>query len=151
MSFAMVPILLPKNQLDPAKLLKVVENSLTAIAKDVKVDFDTTTRTWRKRPVFIVVTSPYKRVVSTDDDVYRFLARGTSIRYATMSADFRPKTRSRYIGSNIGKGGAVFISKKYPKPGIQAREWEDEIKKKWDAEAPVIVQRMIDAALPPKS
>lgn len=149
MTVAMKAILLPKNALDPQKLLRAVENALTGTAQSIKVDFDTTTRTWQKRPVFTIQVAPFQRIIGTDDDVYRYVSRGTSIRYALMSGDFAPKTRNRYLGSNVGKGGVVSISKKHPRPGIQAREFEQAVQDKYNKEFPVNVQRAIDAALPP--
>lgn len=142
-------VVLPKNNLDPKKLLRAVENALTGTAKSIKVDFDTTTRTWRERPTFTINQAPFQRIIGTEDDIYRYVSRGTSIRYATMMPGFAPKTRNRYLGSNMGKGGVAFVSKKHPKPGIKAREFEQAVQEKWQKEFPRQVQRAIDAELPP--
>lgn len=146
MSFGTV--IIPKKLLfDTKALARAVENTLTGAAKDVKIDFDVTTRTWKERPKFTIRKQPGMRTISTDSDIYRFVARGTRVRYATMSDDFRPKTRVGWIGSNKGRGGMVFVDKRFPKPGIKARGWEKLIKKKWDKELPVIMQRAIDAEI----
>lgn len=143
-------VLIPRNNLDPKKLLRAVENTLTMTAKAVKVDFDTTTRTWKDQPEFTIEKAPFQRIVATDSDIYRFVTRGTSIRYATMMPGFAPKTAVRLIGSMAGKGSKAFVSKKHPKPGIKAREFEEAISDKWQKELPEQMQRAIDAELPPK-
>jgi hypothetical protein len=146
----MAAVLIPRNNLDPKRLLRAVENTLTMTAKAVKVDFDTTTRTWKERPEFTIEKAPFERIVGTDSDIYRFVTRGTSIRYATMMPGFSPKTSVRMIGSSGGKGGVAFISKKHPKPGIKAREFEETIGTKWQKEMPAQMQRAIDAELAPR-
>lgn len=138
-------VIFPKSVLaDPRAVVRVVENALTALAYNVKVDFDTTTQTWQKRPLFTIEKSPGKRVVATKSDIYRFISRGTRIRYAVMTPDFAPKTRTGYIGSNKGKGGLAFVGK-VPLPGIEAREFEEVIGKKAEQAAAVVVQRAIDS------
>lgn len=145
---AVVTIKLPKSAIpDPKRLIRAVESAMTGTAKAVKVDFDVTTQTWKDRPEFTIEKSPLERRVYTEDDIYRYVSRGTSIRYAHMSDDFAPKTRNGWIGSNKGKGGLAFISKKNPRPGIKAREFEKVIGEKWQKEFPVNLQRAIDAEL----
>lgn len=138
-------VIFPKSVLaDPRAVVRVVENALTALAYNVKVDFDVTTQTWKDRPAFTIEKSPGKRVVATKSDIYRYVSRGTRVRYAVMTPDFAPKTRTGYIGSNQGKGGLAFIGKR-PLPGIKAREFEEVIGKKVQKEAPIVVQRAIDS------
>lgn len=138
-------VIFPKSVLaDPRKVVRAVENALTGLAYNAKVDFDTTTQTWTDRPTFTIEKSPGKRVVATRSDIYRFVSRGTRVRYAVMTPGFRPKTRVGYLGSNKGVGGMAFVGK-VPLPGIQAREFEETVRKKAEKEAPIIVQRAIDA------
>lgn len=141
----MRPIVLKGTGLDAAKILRAVENGLDAAAKGAQTDFRVTTRTWNHKPDFNIERSPGRRVVATDDDIYFYLDEGTRVRYATMTANFRPKSRVRFIGSNIGRGGVLFISRKRPRPGIKAREFSDVIHKKWDRELPLTLQRAINA------
>ena len=139
-------VILPKKLLfDTKKIARAIENGLDGAAKDVKVDFDVTTQTWKTRPEFKIESQPGERKVFTDNDIYRFITRGTRVRYATMSADFQPKTRPLFIGSNKGRGGVVRISKLHPRPGIKAREYEQTIGEKWRKLLPKILQRAIDA------
>lgn len=138
-------VLLPKRALaNPKRLLRAIENTLTAAAKAAKVDFDATTYTWHNLPKFEIEKSPGKRIVYTTSDIYRYVSRGTKVRFAVMSDDFRPKTRPGYIGSNLGRGGKVGMSR-VPLPGIEARDFEKVIARKWRQELPKQFQRMIDA------
>lgn len=138
-------VIFPKSVLaDPRKVVRAVENALTGLAYNAKVDFDTTTQTWKDRPTFTIEKSLGKRVVATKSDIYRYISRGTRVRYAVMTPGFAPKTRTGYIGSNKGVGGMAFVGK-VPLPGIQAREFEEVIGKKAEKQAPIVVQRAIDA------
>lgn len=115
----------------------------------VKKDFEKTTATWKEKPEFETsvkvgnvaggklakqVTGSASGIsleVSTDSAIYLYLDEGTEVRYATMSKDFRAKTRPRFIGSRRGRGRKLFVSKKHPRPGIKAREFTKTIAKKW--------------------
>lgn len=72
-----------------------------------------------------------------------WLDQGTKDRYATMTKDFKPKTEHRVIGSKAGRGGVAYVSVHVPRPGIQAREWNDEIKKRLEPR----VQKKLDTAI----
>jgi hypothetical protein len=134
-----------KVALDTESMLRAIENTLDGAAKDIKIDFDVTTQTWRTRPDFTIDKSEGRRLVSTDNEIYGYLDRGTSVRYATMSGDFAPKTRSGFIGSNAGRGGVLNVSRLHPRPGIEARKFAEAIQKKWDGQMQTIFQRAIDA------
>jgi hypothetical protein len=141
----MVAVIPREPFLDGRAILRAVENTLQASAMDAKIDFDTTTTTWLARPEFKIEKRVGSRKVFTNDAIYAFLNYGTRVRYATMSPGFRPKTRSRYLGSNVGTGGMVFVRTDIPRPGIDAREFDLAVKEKWDRELPVLLQRAIDA------
>ncbi len=134
-----------KVALDTEAMGRAIENTLDALAKDIKIDFDVTTQTWHDRPEFGIDKSEGRRLVATDNEIYGYLDRGTSVRYATMSQDFAPKTRTGFIGSNAGRGGVVRVSRLHPRPGIQARNFAAAIQKKWDAQMQTIFQRAIDS------
>ncbi len=138
--------IVPRGNLpDGAQMARVIENTLTAVALDVQVDFGVTVQTWKHKPKFSIKRERYKRTVSTSDKVYKFVTRGTKVRRALMSPDFMPKTRTGWIGSNKGRGGVVFISKRLKLPGIKAREFEETIQAKWKKLMPKVFQRAIDA------
>lgn len=64
--------------------------------------------------------------------VYYFLNEGTTVRYATMTPDFNPKSRVRWLGSGPGAGYLASVDVRRPRAGIAARHWDEEIKKKYD-------------------
>ncbi|RLC88773.1 MAG: hypothetical protein DRJ03_01610 [Chloroflexi bacterium] len=109
------------------------------------------TRTWKgtkprfKREIKVdrgnlrLTTLPYGNPKAVNK--FRWLNEGTRVRHAVMSKDFRPKTRHRTIGSRRGRGGMVFVSRKIRQPGIKAREWTDEIRKRRTPKFRVKVER----------
>jgi len=115
----------------------VIETVVTAMRDDVnpllRREFAKTTATWRDQPTFtsgVTVTGvAVVGEVATDNKIYRFVSGGTRVRYATMTPDFVAKTRPRVIGSGPGQGGVAFISRKHPRPGIEAREFAETIAK----------------------
>ena len=145
MADSMLRVFIPSgNFLDGEAIVRAVENGLSEAAAAAKVDFEVTTATWDNKPDFKVDQEEGYRLIYTDDDQYGYVNKGTKVRRAVMSPGFRPKTRFRFIGSNKGAGGVVFISKKLNLPGIEAREFDLAIKEKWDKELPVALQRAID-------
>jgi len=98
----------------------------------VHTDFLLTVKTWKTKPVFQKTVKDARKAikgqVSTDNDIYRYVSAGTKVRYATMSMDFAAKTRPGSISSGSGRGGVLFVNKKYPRPGIEARKFDKQIK-----------------------
>lgn len=126
--------------LDPTILGRAAIRYKTAMKKELDREleiqgnmFRKTVRTWRHPVIFRkkIIDTPnlLTGYIGTDDRIYKFLAFGTKVRYATMSKSFRPKTKVRYIGSTAGAGNPdpLFVSKRVPRPGIEARLWVDEI------------------------
>lgn len=58
---------------------------------------------------------------------FEWVNRGTRVRFATMSKDWKSKTRPGVIASYHGSGRLLFVSRKHPRPGIQARNFTDII------------------------
>lgn len=94
-------------------------------------DFKESTRTWSFDVAFrhdVRITADGLDItVYTDDEIYGFVNNGTSVRYATMSDDFVPKTEPGWIGSGPGAGRMLFVNKKVPRPGIEARHFDELI------------------------
>lgn len=137
----------PEGMMSAEKTLQAIENQLDMTAAAAQVDFQVTTATWNHKVVFNVMKKKGIRHIFTEDKIYFFLNFGTSVRYATMSLNFRPKSRPGAIRSNKGRGGVLFISKARPRPGIKARKWDEAIQQKWDKEFPTQIQRAIDSAI----
>lgn len=77
--------------------------------------------------------------VGTDAQVNKFvwLDKGTRIRWAVMSKDWRSKTRPGRLNSGPGSGRVVIAGRRAmqarniaPRPGIQARNWTELVAKR---------------------
>ena len=151
-------VILPKKPVfDAKKMQGVITSTLNGVAKGVKVDFDVTTQTWQHRPTFTISSpSTYEREISTSDDVYAMLEKGTKphvirpksargiLRFTTP---FRAKTVPNAIRSNKGsRGNTPVVARVVHHPGTKARLWSKAIKKKWDQHIGSTFQRAIDSA-----
>ena len=120
--------------------------------------------TWDDPPT-IVATSPkyaggeihYEvRVAGTDQqrNKWLWLDKGTKVRYATMTSDFKRKTAPRRLTSTAGtspsRDGVAIVSKKYPRPGIQARQWSSIINRRLRDRLRKNIPRAIREGLEPK-
>ena len=131
-----------KDAPDYSKFAQIeVKKAFKAEAKIVKRMFERTTKTWSDKPKFErkIKISPrfFSLKVFTDSNVYFYLVKGTKIRWAIMSSDFQGKSYKRVLGSRPGRGGAVIVGKKAmqarnipPQPGIEATEWDLEIRER---------------------
>lgn len=139
----MVDVLLkmigPKSVFSDA-IFDEVDEEFDKEAEIVLKMFKKITRTWNRKPRFMVKG---RRVFLGDIDLtigpdittkagekFVYLDQGTSVRHAVMSNPFVPKSRVRKIGAWRGRGGAVFVSRQVRQPGIEARKWTDEIRKR---------------------
>lgn len=145
MTLRLRAIIPPKILLDAEAMSRAIENTLDNTAKNIKVDFDVTTQTWNERPDFEIEKRAGYRFIGTENEIYGYLNFGTRVRYALMSPDFSPKTRRGYIGSNKGRGGVILVSRRHPRPGIEAREFDKAVQAKWEGLMQNTFQRAIDA------
>ncbi len=143
---------------DIKKMKQVVNNAMDGAALGAKVDFDTTTRTWRRRPKFLIKKPKFGvRDIYTINEIYAYLNYGTRAhripkgtggkRLAFFRTGFRPKTRAGYIGSNKGsRASSNFVRPKSVRhPGNKPREFDIVIQKKWQKQLSKTLQRAIDA------
>lgn len=149
------PIKLRGDMLDVKKLRRVIDNALDGAAKATKVDFDTTTQTWKNRPTFTIDADGHERTVATDSEIYGYVDEGTEphvivakspTRPLTFGVGGRPKTAPRVIGSRPGARGATIVrAQTVNHPGTAPRAFTDTIKSKWDDKLADTIQRSIDA------
>lgn len=115
-----------------------IDAALALLADGVQTEGETqqklyrkTTATWKSKPDHELEFSRDKKEIIatniTDNRIYYFLHEGTKVRYAILSRDWKSKTTPRRLSSGSGRGRVVFISRKLPQPGIEAREWTDVI------------------------
>lgn len=139
-----------------AESARAVTNAMTAIAKNIKVDYDVTTQTWDNRPtVQIAGSGPSERTITVESDIYAMLEGGTKAhmirprraKVLAFRSPFRSKTVPNQIMSRPGSTGAteVFSKRGVRHPGTKPRNWSKVIAAKWRKQAPIIMQRAIDA------
>lgn len=147
MKIQIQPIPVSKGFLDPRRLERALENFLDAGAENLRIDFQTTTQTWKHPVVFEIKKESYARWVFTRNRIYKFVSGGTRVRYATMTPGFTPKTRTGHIGSGPGSGGVLYVNRRRPRPGIRAREFPKAINAKWSKRWKSLFLRMQADAL----
>lgn len=120
------------------------------IGKEVEPRFQSTVKDFNSPPDFDVdIDEGPKAVigtVSTNDETYYYLTRGTRVRYAVMSADFQAKTRPGTLPSRPGRGGFVTLTKN-PLPGIKARDFDKIIKARTEKKFLQIAKRKLREAV----
>lgn len=135
-------------QMKVDKLLEEMRNGVKKQAGFSNVQFGLTYKTWQHKPTFKEEFDESKKEMAgsaltsgegSSQNPYPFITKGTSVRFARMTDNFSPKTTKRTIGSSSGKGGVLYIDKRRPLPGIEAREFEEEIAKR---EQPKFRKRM---------
>jgi hypothetical protein len=122
----------PSRTLSAAMLTNALVKGVGNTAKYAQDQFKLTTKTWEEHhPAFskVINTSAYEITfeVGTSDLIYFFLARGTRVRRAALSRNWISKTAPNWVGSGPGMGQVTSISRRYNYPGIEARNWDDEI------------------------
>lgn len=102
----------------------------------IKKDFDATTATWQDHHPRFTIERKFAGGniifrITTRDEVWGHLNRGTDRRWALMSHDFSPKTVPRQLTSYPGSGKVLYRGPaemraagiSWAQPGIEAREW----------------------------
>ncbi len=149
--------MLPKKLIsDPAKMAKVIQNTLNEQALAVKIDFEVTVQTWGDPASFTVVApSPFVREIGTGDSIYSMLNAGTKphaiLPKRGKTLRFRGPFQAKTVPNSISSGpGSVGTTEMYRRgvqhPGTEARNWDTVIAKKWRRLFARQMQRAIDAA-----
>ena len=150
-------IIKPKGSVfKPEQQRRIIQNTLTATAKAIKVDHDVTTQTWHNRPTFDIKSpAPFERTISTDNAIYSMLDRGTKAHIIRPKSArgilrfpgaFQSKTLPNQIMSRGGStGGGTVVARVVHHPGTAARNWAKVIAKKWQAQVGAIFQRALDS------
>ena len=132
MSITFTPIVPPN--LNEDVFYDLLQEAVEETIDEADDQFGRTYATWRHDPGFEkdidVGRDKIRGSTSTDDPVYRYLSKGTAVRYATMTPDFEAKTRPRFLGSSPGRGGVAYIDRRRPRPGIEARQFEEAVKER---------------------
>ena len=106
-------------------------------------EYKKTVKTWKRKPTFgclISLTRQDMSVVSAPKSggkIWEYLDKGTRIRWAVMSGDWKSQTRPGKWSSSRGKGRAVIWGRRAmqkrnirARPGIKARGWTEDLSKR---------------------
>lgn len=141
-----VEVIVPKGAMFDIEKFKYRNRvSSTKVAKEAKRLFDSTTRSWSRRPKFYIKDSYGSDFIEigTDDELYAMIndgvpahviiARGGRRGVMSFQREYSAKTSPRVIGSRSGgKSGNVVTTNFVWHPGIDPREFADEIMKRTD-------------------
>lgn len=109
--------------------------------------FAKTTATWNQQPTFTPQPTARGWTIVVDPAFpYGWVNKGTRVRYALMSKDWKSKTKPNVIASYRGSGKMLFVSRKRPRPGIVARNFSDIILKRVQARAAGYVRDYLNQA-----
>lgn len=145
-----------RNPFDLPKIKRAIENTLTAAAKGVKVDYGVVTQTWENKPEVDIESGPGFRIVRPRGKIFGYVDQGTPPHIIRAKAGGvlvfgvggTAKTRPRVIASGAGsQGNTIVKTPMVQHPGTKAREFSKTIAAKWQRELPRIMQRALAAAL----
>lgn len=127
----------PKNKIfDLDKFDREATKSLNDIIKKAEREFKKTTDTWRRKPEFKIERASSSKLisaVSTDNEIYGYVVRGTRARIIQarkapalkFKSGFTSKTVPRRITSRRGESFGNWVSKRSVfNPGIEARDFD---------------------------
>lgn len=116
----------------------VRRNQVRNFLEETQERLEEPTATWNHEVEFIIRQTKTGGEVYTFDAAYKNLNRGTKKRYATMSRDFRAKTRPRNFKAGRGSGRLLYVSRRRPRPGIAARDWTGTLAREYNDEGILI-------------
>lgn len=133
---------------------------MAILVREIGRDFEETVSTWDDKPTWVDEVRATSEGVegkwvtiagdgrpATPEQIYLFVSRGTNVRYATMTNDFVPKTQPNVLVPGPGRGGLAFVSRFAPHVGIEARGWEQLIKRRRERRAQALLRKaMADGA-----
>ena len=136
---------LPK-ALNQAAMFAAMVKYMDLLVKEIEYDFKQTVKTWEEKPDFDVRKSigfvKIKVSVTTDDEVYLWVSRGTKPHLITpldpdgvlvYQEEYHPKTHIGLIeATDGGEEGELVFSKYALHPGIEARNFDVTIREKWE-------------------
>lgn len=143
-----MPIILSFISPKPVKIAAVREEAVKVIdkiAKKIQVDFEKTTATWHRKPDFQIkreVTDlGLLTTIFTESEIYGWVTKGTkphdivpkNATFLQFPSMFEPKTKPGFIGSGPGRSGGPIAKRDFVRhPGIEPRQFEEAIAKKWE-------------------
>jgi hypothetical protein len=127
-------------------MFAVMVKYMDLLVKEIEYDFKQTVKTWEEQPAFTIRKSiGFARIkvsVTTDDEVYLWVSRGTEAHLITpldpdgvlvYQEEYHPKTQIGLIeATEGGEEGDLVFSKYALHPGIEPRNFDVTIREKWE-------------------
>ena len=114
-----------------AQVRKEWRAAMAEETKDIKKEYEKTTKTWDTDVTFHMKVRPTKNgeegTVWSTNRIYWFVHESIKVMRGVLSNDWSPKTQPGVLGSGSGSGRLLYASKKISKPPYEAREFTDEI------------------------
>lgn len=128
------------------KYIKAIVAELDEDALQVQTELKLSSSTWNNPAEFVIKKSgEYERTISTDNQNYARLDKGTSVRYVIMSQDFIAKTQPGSLAARSGAGGVLRHTNK-PQPGIKARNFIKTLVGNWSVRFPTYMRVAVNNA-----
>lgn len=160
MAGAVVLEVISAEEFKPGKMADAMRKHLKRFGRKLVKQHEKTTKSWKSdKPTFdfrhIVAPSRQQEVEievillgsSRGINKWVWLNEGTEVRYAKLSEDWESKTVPGILTSLPGAGRVTKIDPSNPSPGIEAREWTEEIEFLYQKEFARIMQAAIDGVL----
>ena len=111
-----------------------IETAMEGLLDEVEGYYKAVTNTWDERPKIerelVVRGGDIHGTVWSDDKRMLWLDEGTDVRHAVMERGFISKTVPNSLSSRKGRGGLAFVHPRLMLPGIEARNWTEQIIKR---------------------
>jgi hypothetical protein len=145
---------------DVEAIAEAAEKSARKVGEGMLDDFEQTTSTWKHKPAFTILEVRSGGVITvgvgTDDEIYRYVTKGTKAhtihprrrRVLSFRTGYKAKTTPRKLRSGGGgASGPRRFARRVKHPGTKAREFEEEITKKWKRPSVRLIQQAIERSL----
>lgn len=141
----------PAQMIDLRKMAAALEDGLDQAAQPVFADMQKPTATWKTRVAFNIKRIAYGRIVSTDNEIYGYVAKGTdphiirakngrTLAFGPSSAKTSPGSLNAGGGS---RGAADTFRQQVRHPGTKARDFDKVAAKNAEKTFPEAIAKAI--------
>lgn len=137
------------------KMPDAVNRGMDDAAEQVKKDLEQTTQGWQHQVVFTIEEHGAERTVTTDDEIWGYVDRGTDPhvivahgKALAFTVGGTPKTRPGILVSGPGsKGSAVVVRPMVHHPGTKPRNFSKLMAERWRRAVAPYIRSAIEGAL----
>lgn len=140
-----------------AEIWYELQYEINKIGKEIEQEFNKTTNYWKHKPSFAKETNisndKIEVLVGTDDEIYRYVNDGAKDHIIVpVKAPFLVFQTGKYhasttpgslISKQHGRGGKYHRHSIVHHPGIKARKFDEQIKKRWEKKFNTRIEKAI--------